>query len=349
MKVPRPVTGDAAYPGAATGLLKKIMRAGCLVLSYLLITLASFNCNEYDGSPDHTFSGLLPAAAAAALPLKPAASSPENWMSTLPDSLNLSHLSIPGTHDAGACYEPVAGIAKCQNLHISSQLNIGVRFLDIRCRHVKNAFVIHHGPISQNQRFEDIIKVCRQFLQQHPGECVIMSVKEEYVPDHCNRSFAETFSSYVQQYPALWYLGETVPSLKEARGKIVLLRRFNAAQPLGIDASGWKMNNTFSIANHKASLRIEDDFIVPDTKSKWRSLCNFFDEAKRANDNTLYICFTSGYKPLLFRIPNITAVSRAINSSIATYFSSNTRGRFGIIPMDFADPGRVRLIINTNF
>lgn len=351
MRVTRPLTGDAANPGAAKGLWKSAIRVGCLGLLYVSFCLGVFKCNERDAFiPATAAGGLLSTAAAASVhTLKTDLHFTGNWMSKLNDSLYLSQLSIPGTHDAGACYEPVAGVAKCQNLSISEQLNIGVRFLDIRCRHLKNRFVIHHGPISQNQGFEEVLLTCRRFLQQHPGECIIMSVKEEYIPEKCSRSFAQTFNTYIQQQPSLWYLGETVPDLKEARGKIVLLRRFASPVTLGIDASGWKLNNTFNIAGNRANLRVEDNFIVSDTPGKWKSFCSFLDEARRSDKHTLYIGFASGYKPLLFNIPSITAVARDINSAITAYFSSNTRGRFGIIPMDFADPARVRLIVNTNF
>ncbi|MBN2843687.1 MAG: hypothetical protein JXM68_11380, partial [Sedimentisphaerales bacterium] len=50
-----------------------------------------------------------------------------NWMQDLKDTALLSQLSIPGTHDSGARFEPIGGTAKCQNLTIAEQLAIGVR------------------------------------------------------------------------------------------------------------------------------------------------------------------------------------------------------------------------------
>src|SRR5436190_13544256 len=54
---------------------------------------------------------------AAALPDSHAAS--QNWMAPLNSGLYVSQLSIPGTHDSGARFEPVSGTAKCQNLTIA--------------------------------------------------------------------------------------------------------------------------------------------------------------------------------------------------------------------------------------
>lgn len=107
----------------------------------------------------------------------------------------LHELSIPGTHDTGALIETVPRTAKCQNLTIEEQLQAGVRFLDIRCRHIGDAFVIHHGPVYQELNFTDVLQSVANFLQANPSETVIMSVKEEYTPEGNTRSFAETFTA----------------------------------------------------------------------------------------------------------------------------------------------------------
>lgn len=84
-----------------------------------------------------------------------------NWMSFIQGERKLSALSIPGTHDAGARYEPVSGTAKTQNLTIAEQLNAGVRFLDVRCRFVDDNFAIHHGPVYQHLNFDDVLQSCK--------------------------------------------------------------------------------------------------------------------------------------------------------------------------------------------
>lgn len=57
-----------------------------------------------------------------------------NWMSGISDDTYLSDISIPGTHDSGSrIVDSYASTwAKCQNLTITEQLNIGVRYLDMR-------------------------------------------------------------------------------------------------------------------------------------------------------------------------------------------------------------------------
>src|SRR5690349_13091859 len=161
------------------------------------------------------------------------------WMSNIDDATNLAQLSIPGTHESAALYEPATGTAKCQSLALAEQLTAGVRYFDIRCRDLSDMFAIFHGPIDEQQTFDDVLATMFDFLDKHPTETIIMSIKEESTAEGTTRSFEATFDAYAQQAPDRWYLGAAVPALGDVRGKIVLLRRFTATAALGIDASMW--------------------------------------------------------------------------------------------------------------
>jgi 1-phosphatidylinositol phosphodiesterase len=273
-----------------------------------------------------------------------------NWMRLLNDNVSLSQLSIPGTHNSGARYETWPGTAKCQDLSIDEQLESGVRFLDIRCCHRNNTFHVYHGMENQNLSFDDVLNSCISFLRSEPTECLMMSVAEGYKPSGNTRTFDVTFDSYIGQNPDMWYLAESLPNLQQVRGKIVLLRRFNAVNtPKGIDATPWPNNTTFWNKNGFARLRVQDHYRNPDSAAKWNSIWPILNEARSGSPEVLYLNFTSGYKPGLFRIPNIPAVSENVNSRLTTFFTSNTTGRFGVIVMDFVEPSLCSLIIDTNF
>ena len=178
-----------------------------------------------------------------------------------------------------------------------------MRYLDIRCRHVDNAFAIYHGPISQHLTFAGVVTACIDFLADNPTECVVMSVNEESIPSRNTRTFEETFAAYVAEHPQRWELGTTIPTLDEARGKIVLLRRFPAdSYTKGIDASRWPVNATFTI-DGPAHLRIQDQYIVPDNHAKLAAIRSLYDEAVSANDEILYLNYTSGYQARIAGIP----------------------------------------------
>ncbi|CAI8707703.1 phosphatidylinositol-specific phospholipase C [Chryseobacterium sp. IT-36CA2] len=274
-----------------------------------------------------------------------------SWMSGLQDNISLSKISIPGTHDSGARVDTpvVSGTAKTQNLSIAEQLNAGVRFLDIRCRHIDNSFAIHHGAIYQNLNFDDVLNACYTFLNSHPSETIIMSVKEEYDASNTTRSFEQTFDSYVQKNPSKWDLGSNIPTLGAVRGKIKLLRRFSAGTTKGINASPWADNTTFDINNSGVQLKVQDYYKVTNNDDKWNGISSLLNEAKNDTNGKLFVNFTSGYKPGIFGIPSIPTVSNAINPKLKTFFQTNTQGSFGVMPIDFVNAELSELIVKTNF
>lgn len=266
-----------------------------------------------------------------------------NWMSALSSDLSLAQLTIPGTHETMALYEPIVSTAKCQDLTLRQQLDIGVRFVDIRCRHFENAFTIHHGAVYQNANFDDVLNQVISFLNANPSETVIMSIKEEHTASGNSRSFEQTFDSYVAKNRDKWHLATGIPTLGEVRGKITLFRRFTS-RPMGIDASVWPDNTTFTVGN----VRVQDWYnIGQNTSGKWDQFTRMLDEAYRGNDSTLYVSFASGYTNFL-GIPNIRAVSNYNNPRLESWFKSAPTGRYGIIPMDFVNAARVAAVYNTN-
>jgi len=282
-----------------------------------------------------------------AVPLAVSAA-PSNWMNERNGNLLISDLSIPGTHDSGARFEPFPGTAKCQNWTIDQQLNAGVRFLDIRCRHINDAFAIHHGSVYQNMNFDDVLNMVSTFLSNNPTECVVMSVKEEYNASNDTRTFAQTFDSYVAKNPGLWSLGSTIPTLGQVRGKIVLLRRFGGTSE-GIDATNWADNATFF---NGSNLRVQDNYNVSSNNTKWNQIVSLFNETATGNawNGVQYINFTSGVQSII-GIPNITNVSNDINSRLYNYLIANpftAPGRkYGIVAMDFADTDRCNALTNS--
>lgn len=66
----------------------------------------------------------------------------KNWMNYIDNSRTISELSIPGTHGSMALYGSVLGdILINQTMNLDIQLNSGIRYIDIRCRHYYNTFL----------------------------------------------------------------------------------------------------------------------------------------------------------------------------------------------------------------
>jgi len=272
----------------------------------------------------------------------------DTWMARLDDGRLLADLSIPGTHDSGALYEPVAGASKAQDLTIAEQLAAGVRYFDVRCSHQSDQFLIYHGSIDQKQTYDQLVGTMYDFLDAHPSETMIVSVKEETAAIDDTRSFEATFAAYVAMAPDYWALGDGVPALGDVRGKIVLLRRFDAvAAPLGIDATAWPDNATFAI-DGPASLRIQDDYMVTSNDAKFAAITGLVDEAKASDGTTLFLDYTSGYM-IHEGAPDILVVSDDINTRLDDLLDAETAGtRLGVLVMDHVTSARVHAVLETN-
>lgn len=168
-------------------------------------------------------------------------------MSYLKDDTCLTTLSIPGTHDTMA-FQKVKTVAdkyaNTQTGNLRQQLDAGVRFLDIRARHYRNAFEMHHGPVYLHHNFTSVVQTLDDFLSG-PGkdEIVIMRIKDEhYLPKHNRRTFAETLENYVFKHPdtseilqrILYIPPQNQVSYRfprvgpETRGKIVMIQDYDA-------------------------------------------------------------------------------------------------------------------------
>lgn len=273
-------------------------------------------------------------------------SATSTWMATQPDERSLAALSIPGAHDSGARFEPSAGLARTQELTIAEQLDAGVRYLDIRCRHVDDQFLIYHGAVDQNQTYEELLVTVESFLAANPSETVIASVKEEATPVGSTRPFDATFAAYLSDR---WYLAPTIPRLGDVRGKLVLLRRFAASgPPLGIDAAPWTDNATFTVSN-AASLRVQDAYIVTDNAAKWAAVTALLGESRSSTSSTLFLNYTSGYQTMS-ALPNIPIVSDDLNARLDGYLAdpANAEAQLGVLVMDFVSAARAEAVIATN-
>ncbi|MBB5445517.1 MULTISPECIES: phosphatidylinositol-specific phospholipase C [unclassified Paraburkholderia] len=262
-------------------------------------------------------------------------------MSNLSDDLALNHMTLPGSHDSCA-YTIEDPLAKTQGATLAEQLVHGVRVLDIRCRHQGDVFHINHARIALGLMFEDVIAACAAFVAQHPGECIIMSVKDECGSQDCTRSFEQTFRSYVAHHARLrWYLGDTIPCLREVRGSIVLLRRFASESRLGIDLSAWPENDTFELNLPGAAFTIQDEYRVPVRASidyKYGVIEALLSHTGRSSIGRWVINFCSGTG--MGANPRVVACGdnqrRGINDMLAERLTSHD-GPCGTVMIDFCE------------
>lgn len=208
--------------------------------------------------------------------------SQNSWMANIRDDVKLSRLSVPGTHDSMS-NGPGGDIAQNQGLSLSEQLDVGIRFLDIRVRAIDGVFTIHHGPIYLNKNFGDVLNAVKEFLCSHPTETVYMRVKQEYSEVN-NTEVKNIFNKYIgaECYKDLFYNGRNSnPTLGDTRSKVVLM--YDGFYP--------------SVGLSYNSCRIQDQYRLNtnwDLYSKWIAVKNQLSEANNSNGQNIYINYLTG-------------------------------------------------------
>src|SRR4051812_1786881 len=107
-----------------------------------------------------------------------------DWMRGLADATSLAAISIPGTHETlsihGGAWTQTQEDFGDGGGTLAAQLDAGIRMIDIRARvNAGNTFTIHHGATYQNANFDDVLNRLTDFLGAHPGETVIVRLKQE--------------------------------------------------------------------------------------------------------------------------------------------------------------------------
>lgn len=178
----------------------------------------------------------------------------KNWMALLDGNKNIFSLNIPGAHDCVTQFIKASHFYRCQDKSIYDLLCIGVRCLDIRVERLggERLVMVHRIFRAYNDRrkkgscmtMADVLEQCYTFLGENPSECIIFQFKNDSGKD-MQECFDVMYKSYIAKHTDRWYLDDGIPTLDEARGKIILLRRCKKydenSYPLGtgIDFSGW--------------------------------------------------------------------------------------------------------------
>ena len=241
------------------------------------------------------------------------------WMNSLDDNTSLRNVNMPGSHDTMATYGIGDFAGHCQSLSLNDQLNLGVRFLDIRLKQDRKVLRATHGFIDQKATFSQINETVTNFLNDNPTEFIIMSIKEETKASNPIGSFEDCLKEYLNDK---YVLSREVPEkVGDVRGKIVLLSRYPNST-IGIEAcNGWQDSTSFTASSN--DIYIQDYYKVNSIDDKKNEIVTCFNES----GHDLKINFLSGY--LKDNFPPSYAPSVAIdinpwiNEVIADYNDRN--------------------------
>lgn len=297
-----------------------------------------------------------------------------NWMSCLPDNLLLSEVSIPGTHDSGSANalwtaSSQTSYSQTQKYFINEQMNVGVRAFDIRLGDSDGVdldpIVIHGSDFvpcldnhGQHIRLSRVVNWAKDFLADHPGETMIFCIKRD---DGSDREITKSVERFINEYPDLFWDGTKVPTLGEARGKIVLMRRYDLydntlpESRFGIDLTNWDEETSKNL-NVKKAIRLygpdydETEVWVQDRyKVGGEDKLDFVAEALNQAPSLFQEAYQFNYTSCTH--PNPLAAARTVNYDLHdnSHFATHSEEFVGIVVMDFIDGNWSRLIYSKNF
>ncbi|MCE7762233.1 phosphatidylinositol-specific phospholipase C domain-containing protein [Pseudomonas putida] len=178
------------------------------------------------------------------------------WMQSIRDSVQLSEMALPGTHDSAtfnvSLFPVIDDIVGTQSLNFDEQLKYGIRVLDLRIRRTGDALALHHGPVYLDKMFGSALRSIKGFLEVNPSETVLIRVREEHTPDpQVTVSLAEVFDRYMQQFASVHLQApRTDLTLGEARGKFVVLSNVSNLNPYGLRYGDFDIQDDFALTTN---------------------------------------------------------------------------------------------------
>lgn len=204
-----------------------------------------------------------------------------SWMAFVSDDSTLTGYSIPGTHDTGTYglddTSVVNTFAVCQDYDVLTQLNLGVRVLDIRLglNSSGNMLMIYHSSLETYVSFQAVLEQTFRFLRANPTETVVMIVKQETGSEDLSSYFYTTLYMFDPTMDLYW-LEDSMPQLGQVRGKIVFVNRDQQVGNYGINVD-WHDNCTFT-SDGNVDFMIQDQYEYSDAQTKVAAFDALLDE-----------------------------------------------------------------------
>jgi len=299
-----------------------------------------------------------------------------NWMGYVNGNLKLNQINIPGTHDSGTYHIETKELIdkfQTQEKNITEQLESGVRYLDIRLGYVIDDDIkIMHSDAYCELTFKTLISNCREFLDKHKTESIIIHIKNENnckqqqdgQDTDCSKQRIDIVNSAIKELisNSKMYDSENadnktrIPTLDEVRGKIVMVTRIAdysgivvslPDNPKQIEYVAPKCN-----FNDMYECRIQDAYELA-LDDKWKAIEKIISDQKNitqgdvAGENILVLNFMSTTEG------NLKEVATEINKRLVTEESNLAKlepgKQYGWILADFitADVGRYIYQSNT--
>lgn len=300
----------------------------------------------------------------------------ENWMSLSSEHLTKKRLidtKIPGSHDSNTYTLKnqfvVGHFGTCQNIAISEQLKLGVRYIDIRYGEDDNEpgkLIDQHGPLKGDENIWKHFIEIAEFCHSHPKEFILINFQNE------SSIHPKTKEQIIWKLNGI--LGDLLVNSADIeewfdlssvtfeqiwqREKRVLLLSFGSHlfQNCGLDISDVRKLGILSFDEHKVSewhnVNDVDDLLKRNLEQiETRPHNKIFVSQFILTAESDFVSFVKNI--LLFRVPTIFRfVERLLKASkLHIFFIEHLHKNFNVILLDFVnfDIDLLFLIIASNF
>ena len=234
--------------------------------------------------------------------------------------------------------------------------------MDIRLNEENGKLYFYHSfakcktgilPWAEALELEVVLKQIYSFLMNHTSETILFVVKQENSGDIV--FFQTALQEYIAKNPEMWLLTDKVPTLGEARGKIVLFRRY--ADKAGLkNQSGIALNwsdqggKEFQANYLKKEIREGIPFYVQDrynysVEDKMKGMEGALLQTKElANVEEIKINFASTAGPNSLYHPY--KIAKQMNN---WFWNKNFNGNIGWIIFDHGDAKLAENVYQLNF
>lgn len=292
-----------------------------------------------------------------------------SWLKSIPDDTFISDINLAGTHNSCARFVRVKYITKCQNKSIKEQLNMGIRFFDIRLEKEGNTLKAVHAVLDcytdktmkEKLLFSDVLSQCEEFLNENPSEFIIICAKRD--DGESDNATSDRFHTEISGNQDILYTKNSIPRLQEVRGKIVLFSRFAENgksgfyndEKWGINACEWDHSGTvtdsaYNVLNFretnsdkKTGVLILQDKYKMSAPTKWEKAVLPTLNASFATKDVVLNFFSAAN---IYRSPKSTA-KYIFKKFKALSLPKNKK--IGWIILDYPTEETVRKITETNF
>lgn len=267
------------------------------------------------------------------------------WLKYINDNRPITELSIPGTHDAmTALCDSV--YYKTQHLSLLEQLNIGVRFFDLR---ITRDLVAAHREWISDISAHVIFEQLQQFLAQNPSEFVLVRIQNANEKKDDFEQYKSAIQNFIADYldnlylPQLSEEGEHYiwPILGEVRGKIIAIECAAPTWQVSLlDDLTWAYN-----WHENDNIVLQDNWNGPDVEEKIKDIKALLLPIQHYNHKLVlnHISATNG------KLENPVSYAEIINPIIANKLAmlEKNAGK-GVLIYDFIDDDLAVKTIQTN-